>query len=170
MRKETRLQRYAAKSSVARTMPVSITTLNFRHDANLAFVIRAAACFGASHVNVIGSVPERKELKRLSGSMHDLVPIKQYSSIESYLEAVQDELIFCFELCEASKPLSKFQFNFSKPVNLVVGHEEIGTPNLLIIMANELIHIEMPGKGYCLNTAQTANIALYEASKQYFCR
>jgi len=30
-----------------------------------------------------------------------------------------------------------------------------------------VVYVEMPGVGYCLNTAQTANILLYEAVKQY---
>jgi tRNA(Leu) C34 or U34 (ribose-2'-O)-methylase TrmL len=48
----------------------------------------------------------------------------------------------------------------------VVGNETTGVPTQILVNS-KIIYIEMPGVGYCLNTAQTANIMLYEAVKQY---
>jgi len=41
----TRRQRYHKKSEIAEVTPISITTINFKHDVNLAYVVRAAVCF-----------------------------------------------------------------------------------------------------------------------------
>jgi len=49
---------------------------------------------------------------------------------------------------------------------LVVGNEQAGIPTE-ILARSDVVYIEMPGVGYCLNTAQAANIILYEAIKQY---
>jgi tRNA G18 (ribose-2'-O)-methylase SpoU len=48
----------------------------------------------------------------------------------------------------------------------VVGNEESGIPPE-IILNSDVIYVEMPGVGFCLNTAQAANIILYEAVRQY---
>ena len=41
----------------AKTSQAHIATVHLGDDMNLAFVIRAAACFGAKSVMVIGSLP-----------------------------------------------------------------------------------------------------------------
>jgi tRNA G18 (ribose-2'-O)-methylase SpoU len=71
MRDKTRNERYNEKAKSAKTFPISLTTINFRCDENLGYLIRSAACFGAESVNVIGSVPPRSILNPLSGSLHD---------------------------------------------------------------------------------------------------
>ena len=67
---------------------------------------------------------------------------------------------------EGATPLSSYTFNFNRHVCLVVGNEESGVPSE-IIQNSQVVYVEMPGVGYCLNTAQTANLLLYEAVKQY---
>ena len=47
-----------------------------------------------------------------------------------------------------------------------MGNEEVGVPPE-ILQSADVVYIPMPGVGYCLNTAQTANIILYEAVRQY---
>ena len=71
MREKTRRDRYFEKLKVAKKFPISIATVNFKHDVNLAHVIRAAACFGAECVFVIGGHPPRNLMNELSGSMFD---------------------------------------------------------------------------------------------------
>ena len=146
MRDKTRRERYDKKKTTAITFPIDIVCINFQHDGNLGYLIRSAACFGASRVHVIGTVPPRSILDPLSGSLYDYVKIKQHSSPMAFLDYVRDKEI--------------------GPVALVVGNEEIGIP-IEILKNSKKIHIPMPGIGYCLNTSQTANIILYETVKQY---
>ena len=63
------------------------------------------------------------------------------------------------ELVEGARPLSSYTFDFSRPVCLVVGNEQVGVPTE-ILMQSEVLYIPMPGVGYCLNTAQAANISV----------
>tara|TARA_Y100000296_G_scaffold28389_1_gene33054 strand:+ start:909 stop:1478 length:570 start_codon:yes stop_codon:yes gene_type:complete len=167
-RDKTRRERYDNKKRLAKTYPISLCCINFQHDGNVGYLIRSAACFGAQSIHVIGSVPDRKVLNPLSGSLYDYVKIKQYSSPRDFVDYTKNEDIklVAAEIDRDSKPISSYKFHFSRPICLVVGHEESGIP-IEILQNSDIVHIPMPGVGYCLNTSQTANVMLYEAIRQY---
>ena len=171
MRDKTRRERYDEKARNARTFPISLVCINFQCDGNLGYLIRAAACFGAEHVHVIGDLPKRSELNAPSGSLYDYVKIKNHSSPHAFLNYIRDNQIrlVSAEICEGAQSLASYNFDFSSPLALVVGNEELGIP-VEILKNSEKVHIPMPGVGYCLNTSQAANILIYEAVKQYMRR
>ena len=74
--------------------------------------------------------------------------------------------IVAAELVEGARSVASYTFSFNRHVCLVVGNEESGVPSE-IIQNSDVLYIEMPGVGFCLNTAQTANILLYETLRQY---
>lgn len=170
-REETRRQRYNRKLENAKRMPVSIATINFGKEANIAYVFRAAACFGASKVHIIGNTPGREIMNDLSGSTYDYMPKTHYSRPEHFAKHCKDNGIklIAFEMPSEdypAVPIDKYAFDFSIESCIIVGHETIGVPVELLIQA-ERVYIPMPGVGYCLNTSQAANVALYEAARQY---
>jgi tRNA G18 (ribose-2'-O)-methylase SpoU len=167
-REETRRQRYDHKLKTAKKYPISLCAINFRVDDNLGYLVRSAACFGAERLYVIGHVPERSRIKASSGSLTDYVEIIQFSCPSEFLTQMELEgiKVISAELVEGARPLSSYTFDFSRPVCLVVGNEQVGVPTE-ILMQSEVLYIPMPGVGYCLNTAQAANILLYEAVKQF---
>jgi len=167
-RSDTRKQRYDKKLENATKYPISLCAINFRVDDNFGHLVRAAACFGAERIYVIGHLPERSVVKASSGSLIDYVEIVQFSSPYEFLACMEVEgiQIVAAELAEGAKSLSSYSFDFNRPVCLVVGNEEAGVP-VDILQRSEVVKIDMPGVGYCLNTAQAANILLYEAVKQY---
>ena len=168
MREETRRQRYDRKLQTAKKYPISLCAINFRVDDNLGYLIRSAACFGAERLYVVGHVPERSQIKASSGSLIDYVEIIQFTTPQDFLDHAKDHgiQIITAELVEGAKPLSTYNFNFDRSVCLVVGNEQTGVPPE-IIANSDLIYIEMPGVGYCLNTSQAANLLLYETIRQY---
>jgi len=168
LRDKTRRQRYDSKKKTAKTFPISVATINFKHDGNIGYLIRSAACFGADRVHVIGSLPKRKILNPLSGSLVDYIPIEQHENPLEFLEYAKSNNIklISAELCEKSESIETYNFDFSQPICIVVGHEEVGIPSE-ILNNSDKIYIPMPGVGYCLNTSQAANILLYEATTQY---
>jgi len=167
-REQTRRQRYDAKKKTAKTFPIGIATVNFKHDGNIGYLIRSAACFGADAVHVIGSLPKRKVLNPLSGSLMDYIKINQYPDPAAFVEYTKNNNIqlISAELCEESESIETYDFDFTRPVCIVVGNEEVGIP-IEILNNSDKIFIPMPGVGYCLNTSQAANILLYEATTQY---
>tara|TARA_Y100000034_G_scaffold77527_1_gene93178 strand:+ start:6193 stop:6720 length:528 start_codon:yes stop_codon:yes gene_type:complete len=168
MRLETRRQRYDKKLKNAQKYPISLCAINFRVDDNLGYLVRSAACFGAERLYVVGHVPERTRMKAPSGSLIDYVEIEQFSRPSEFLTHMEAEdiQIVSAELVEEARSISSYNFNFNRPVCLVVGNEEIGVP-AEILQRSDVVYIPMPGVGFCLNTSQAANIILYEATKQY---
>jgi len=168
VRETTRRQRYDKKFKNAKKYPISLCAINFRVDDNLGYLVRSAACFGAERLYVIGHVPERSRIKATSGSLVDYVEIIQFSNPSEFLTCMQIEgvQIVSGELVENARPLSSYNFNFARPICLVVGNEETGVP-AEILRRSEIVYIPMPGVGYCLNTSQTANIMLFEAIRQF---
>jgi len=168
VRQETRRQRYDSKLKTAKKYPISLCAINFRVDDNLGYLVRSAACFGAERLYVVGHVPERSRIKATSGSLIDYIEIIQFSTPSEFLTHMQIKgvQVVSAELVERARSLSSYSFNFGRRVCLVVGNEEIGIPTE-ILQRSDVIYIEMPGVGYCLNTSQAANVILYEAVRQY---
>ena len=167
-RHETRRQRYDNKLQTAKKYPISLCAINFRVDDNLGYLVRSAACFGAERLYVVGHVPERSRIKAPSGSLIDYVEILSFSTPRDFLDHTKSKgiQIVAAELVEQATPVASYAFSFDRPMCLVVGNEESGVPSE-IIANSDVVYIDMPGVGYCLNTSQAANILLYEAAKQY---
>ena len=164
----SRRQRYDKKRKYARTYPISLCAINFMCDGNLGYLIRSAACFGAECIHIIGSVPNRNIINGLSGSLYDYVKISKYTTPQNFLDYTKNNniQIISAEVDETAESLASYSFNFDRHLALVVGNEYSGVP-VEIMEASQKIYIPMPGVGYCLNTAQAANILLYEAVRQF---
>jgi tRNA G18 (ribose-2'-O)-methylase SpoU len=171
MRDKTRRERYDDKQRTAKTYPISLVCVNFQHDGNLGYLIRSAACFGAHTIHVIGSVPDRSILNPHSGSLYDYVKIIQHSKPSDFLHYCKTHEIklVSAEICEGAQSITTYTFDFASHLALVVGNEESGIP-IEILENSDKVYIPMPGVGYCLNTAQAANIMLYETIKRYDAR
>ena len=169
IRKKSRKERYYKKMNEAKYLPITVACVNFMHDGNLAFLMRAAVCFGVKDIHVIGSIPDRNELKNLSGSTSDFINIVQHSSPGKFIKwaSENDVKIVSAEMCEKSTKLRDYSFDFQQKICIFTGHETSGVPGE-IIHVSDCVEIDMPGPGFCLNTSQAANIMLYESSKQYF--
>jgi len=168
VRAETRRQRYDKKLKTAKKYPISLCAINFRVDDNLGYLVRSAACFGAERLYVVGHIPERSRIKASSGSLVDYVEIVSFPTPREFLDHAKTEnfKIVSAELVEGARPLSSYLFSFDRHLCLVVGNEQSGVPTEIIAQSS-VLYIEMPGVGFCLNTSQTANLLLYEATKQY---
>ena len=168
VRNKTRQQRYQKKKKGSKTYPISLCAINFRIDANLGYLIRSSACFGAESLNVVGSIPARKEIYNSSGSTCDHVDLKQFKNPSDFVREMKKTKtkLISAELTPNSKSIYDFSYDFSEKICIVVGNETSGIPEE-ILKESEKVYIPMPGVGFCLNTSQTANIMLYEAVKQY---
>lgn len=167
-RNETRRQRHANKHAVAKTFNFIPVCINFQHEENVAFIIRSAACFGAKAVAVIGALPTDHRLRTLSGTLNNEIEILQFANTNKFLEAVRNEQSFLvsLELTDKAKNIHDFCFPMNKTVYLLAGHETIGVPAEILHCSDEVVYIPMPGVGHCLNTSQTANIAMFEYMRQ----
>ncbi len=170
-RTQTRRQRYDLKSKAAQRSNISVCAVNFGCDENLGYLIRAAACFGVDTVHVIGNVPDRKYLVPVSGSLIDYVTIVQHSNPHDFLEMMrqQNVSVVSAELADSAVSIHSYEFDATREVCIAVGNEHSGVPSE-IMHNSDVVYIPMPGVGFCLNTAQTANIMLFEFNRQQYVR
>jgi tRNA(Leu) C34 or U34 (ribose-2'-O)-methylase TrmL len=168
LRTETRRQRYNNKINTAQKYPISIATINFMCDENLAYVVRTAGCFGLTDVHVIGSIPEYREMRKYSGTLNNYVQMHQYKNPHEFLVAMKNKGIklVSLELCDGASNIEDYNFDFNEHICIITGHETTGVP-AEILANSDKVYIPMDGIGYSLNTSQAANIAAYEAVKQY---
>ena len=103
-KRQTRSELVRSNIENAKTSQAHIATVHLGDDMNLAFVIRAAACFGAKSVMVIGSLPPYRILRQLSVGLNNFVHIQQFSTPELFLQhcRAKDIDVFSIELCEGA--------------------------------------------------------------------
>ena len=70
-KRQTRSELVRSNLELAKTSNAHVATVHLGDDMNLAFVIRAAACFGAKSVMVIGSLPPYRILRQLSVGLNN---------------------------------------------------------------------------------------------------
>lgn len=167
MRSETRNERYAKKANSATKFPLSVAIINFHDNLNVGLVIRAAACFGATNVHIIGSMPSYKDLKFASCGTHEYLNLISHSHPRDFLKWVRenDAALFAAELHESAVSLCDIRFRDDIHTVFVVGNESIGVP-ADILLSSVVVEIPMPGPGFCLNTSQVANILLFYYASQ----
>lgn len=166
-RSETRKDRYNKKKKDACVFSIEVVCPNFSVEENIAYVIRAAACFGVSKVNVIGRLPTLERLKASSGLTNEYVNIQCFSNPTEFLKYARENKISIIssELSSDSRSIYGYRFPNNR-VCIAVGHETLGVPAEILKVSEQKIYIPMPGVGYCLNTAQAANIIFHEYAKQ----
>ena len=167
MRTETRKERYNKKINSSFKYPVEIACINFKHEPNIGYVIRAAACFGSPIVNIIGDCPSDKILKELSGSTSEFIKLQKFSNPHDFLTYCRENniKIVSAELTDNARNIYDYKYPKDSKICIVVGNEQTGVPSE-ILHCSEVVQIPMPGVGYCLNTAMSANIMLFEYTKQ----
>lgn len=161
----TRKERYRNKAPYAKKYDIILASPSLMHDANVGFLVRIAACFGLTSVDILGSLSSYRNLRTKSGSMVDHVELNTYSSEEEFLEAHSNRHIISCELSEDSKSIESFDFTNKLPLTIFTGHETLGVPGV-IQQYSEPVSIPLRGPGVCLNTAMAANIFCYEVIKQ----
>ncbi len=146
--------------------PVSLVAINFHCDGNLGFLTRAAACFGASEVVVIGHLPTGKRLRQFSANTSLQMKYRSFSTPTKFLESLspQDKVV-SVEIGPDAVDLNDYPFSTENHTYIVVGNETTGVP-VEICINSDMVYIPMPGVGRCLNTSQAGHLALYEYVKK----
>jgi tRNA G18 (ribose-2'-O)-methylase SpoU len=170
-REETRIERYLKKLNTSFQIPASLVSINFQLDENLAFLIRTAACYGINKINVIGSIPSRKDLYNSSGSLVDFVELKQFANPSQFLShAVENGWnLVSAELSDGAVSLYDYSFSFLSHTAIILGNETSGVPGE-ILMKSDKVYIPMWGAGFCLNTSQAGTAFVNEYCRQYAAR
>lgn len=177
-RTKTRMQRYREKmeSGQVKKLNVHAACVNFGNELNYAHVLRAAACYGADVVHVIGCyLGDRTALRAVSGTTQDIIETVFHKTPGDFVRYCRENNIklLALELPDDSLGLKvvslcdyKFNFEDNQTYAVCTGGESIGIP-IEILLNADIASIPAPGKSYCLNTSQAMNVGLYEYVRQY---
>ena len=141
----------------------SIGLCNPKSAVNVASVLRAAGCYGASSVFYTGERYRRaKEFNADTKAMHKLIPTV---GVEELSEVVpKNATTVAIELVEGAQPLPEFDH----PANAfyVFGPEDGSLSQQDLSWCDKVVYI--PTRG-CMNLAATVNVVLYDrmAKSQY---
>ena len=165
--RKTRNELMEVKSEDSISLPVSLVAINFEHDGNLGFLTRAAACFGAESVVVIGKLDVNKKLRQYSANTSLGTKFLNFKTPSEFLQHAKENgsSVVSIELGDMSESIFDFKFEKDGHTYIVVGNETTGVP-AEIQHNSKNVFIPMPGFGRCLNTSQAAHVALYEYVKQ----
>ncbi|WP_218353077.1 RNA methyltransferase [Alteromonas lipotrueiana] len=134
----------------------SIGLSNPKSAVNVASVLRAAGCYGASSVFYTGERYRRaKEFNADTKAMHKLIPTIGVDSLAQVIPAGATTV--AVELVEGAQPLPAYQH----PANAfyVFGPEDGSLSQHDLQWCDEVVYI--PTKG-CMNLAATVNVVLYD--------
>ena len=139
-----------------------------RDPGNLGTVLRTAAAAGVQTVLLAPGCADAFAPKVLRAGMgaHFRLPIHQpgWDGISRILHGQGDKLrVF---LADSSAGIPYTQADFHSPTALIIGGEAGGAGPESFALADERVHIPMPGGSESLNAAIAASILLFEVVRQ----
>ena len=117
---------------------------------------------------VVKTFQLEKECKKTSRSSEKNVV---FSNPDSALNEIQkfknsNYKIIALEITNNSHPISKISLNSNQSVVLILGDENYGISEEILLISDVITHIDMFGNNSSMNVASAAAIALYEITKQ----
>ena len=149
--------------------PIIIVCDNINNAPNLGSILRLADAFNVQEVRFCGqNIPLGRRMLKTSRATEKRVI---YSNPESALNEIQklknyNFKIVALEITKESQPISKLSINLNQPVVLILGDENYGISEEILLISDVIIHVEMFGNNSSMNVASAAAIALYEITKQ----
>ncbi len=142
---------------------------NLRDPGNLGTILRSAAAAGVQGLILTpGSVDAfAPKVVRAAMGAHFYLPIieknwQQISALVKQREPAPARLL----VADSSHGKPCWSADLRGPVVLVIGGEAQGAQEEAFKLADEIVHIPMPGKGESLNAAAAAAILLFEVVRQ----
>lgn len=149
--------------------PIIIVCDNINNAPNLGSILRLADAFNVQEVRFCGqNIPLGRRMLKTSRATEKRVI---YSNPESALNEIQklknyNFKIVALEITKESQPISKLSINLNQPVVLILGDENYGISEEILLISDVITHVEMFGNNSSMNVASAAAIALYEITKQ----
>lgn len=134
---------------------------------NFGAIVRTAECAGVDAIVVPekGNAPLTNDAMKTSAGALNHLPICREKDLKKTIKFLHDSgirVIACTE--KAEKNL--YDMQMTGPIALILGSEEDGISEPLIIDADELVKLPMKGKINSLNVSVAASLAMYEVVRQ----
>lgn len=149
--------------------PIIIVCDNINNAPNLGSILRLADAFNVQEIRFCGeNIPLGRRMFKTSRASEKHVV---YSNPKSALNEIQklkniNYKIIALEITKKSQKISKISVNTNQQVVLILGNENYGISEEILLISDVITHIEMYGNNSSMNVASAAAIALYEITKQ----
>ncbi|NTV30910.1 RNA methyltransferase [candidate division WWE3 bacterium] len=163
--------------------PIHLVLHNIRSLHNVGSMFRLADCAGIEKVYVSGITPypekqndTRKpwDIRNAAKGIHKTalgaeksVSWDYYPDIVDLIKYFRTQRIPLIGLETSKSGKNLYEYQFTGPIALVVGHEIDGISDEILLQCDEVIEIPMYGKKESLNVAISAAIVVYEAIRQF---
>lgn len=165
--------------AVARKRPYNVETLlapspmslivaldGVQDPGNVGTIVRSASACGATAVVLGGGTADLYNAKTLRSTMGALfhIPVLEGDLSQLLPAACASGATIAGTSLQAAR--SCYDFDFRRPVWLVLGNEGAGVSEQTLALASERLLIPMTGRAESLNVAMAATVLLFEAQRQ----
>jgi len=142
----------------------SVLCSNLYNDFNISTVVRNANAFLAREVIIYGS---KQWDRRGAVGTHNYNRMRYFKEDEfdDMLEYIADCHLVAFDNVDESSDVSTYEWPSDKHTLLMFGQEQVGLPEPLLRIANDVVYIPQYGSVRSLNVGTASGIAMHE-----FCR
>jgi tRNA (guanosine-2'-O-)-methyltransferase len=141
---------------------------------NLAAMRRTCDAFAVGEIHAViaqekAQQPEQKQQKRFAGinaGTHKRVRLTRHSSIEAAVSELQDQGMRVVAADLNEKAVDYRSYDFTQPVAILMGSEELGVSEAARDLADDFIQIPMLGLVESLNVSVAFALILSEACRQ----
>ncbi len=152
-----------------RTNYLTVVTDQVVDPHNISAICRSAECFGVQNVHLIESNFPFRGAKKIQRGSLNWVNVNRYDGENKTQDCIQALKAIGYKIVavsphSASKPIS--ELTFDKPIALVMGQEQLGVSNEIMMSADECVIIPMHGFTESLNVSVACSIALYDLRKR----
>ena len=147
-------------------LPIKIILDNIRSPYNVGSIFRNAEAFGVEEIILCGITPTPIENPKINRTARNVnVGFSYNYDIKKSIMNLKSSGHTIYSLEKTSNSREITAVDFKKPLAVILGNEEFGISKEVLVISDEIIHINMLGKKNSLNVATASGIALYEIAK-----
>ena len=142
---------------------VALIAHNIRSLWNVGTFFRNADCLGVDTIYLTGytATPPRKEISKTAIGAEEWIDWKYVKDPIQLIDGLKKKNFEIVALEKTKQSICIQDYEPTKPIALIVGHEVLGVSKELLESADTVVHIPQVGKKESLNVSVACGVALY---------
>lgn len=149
--------------------PIHLVLDNIRSAFNVGSAFRTAdaACIQKLYLCGISAYPPHPKLEKTALGSTEVVPWQHYPTTLAAVQELKAQRIPICVVELSTRSINFWDYQFPKPVALVLGHELLGVSDEVFPLADGFVFIPMQGKKTTLNISTATGVVLFEVLRQW---
>lgn len=157
---------HSETNSETSVFPLCIVANNIEIAGNVGSLFRVADALGIEKLYLTGSTqtPPKYKIRKAARSTENHIPYVYEESPTQVIEHLKQQgyTIIALEITARSKNIREFKLTKKEKTCLIIGSENLGISEELLVLADHHIHIPMYGKNSSMNVITSCAIAVHE--------